>query len=158
MVDPEVDNAPTLALLRIDADAYDGVLDALEGAYHRLSPGGFLIIDDFVDWQGCAEAIRMYRKEHAITEPITLVPHLMDGSDVLRGAYWRKAPTTDSQRTCVGAPPGSLRAANSYNPPTLTRLTPKLLPPDMRWLVDDDVHVCLDHGQKNPWGLSEIKH
>jgi len=41
-------------LLRIDADAYDGVLDTLEGAYHRLSPGGFVIIDDWHLGGACA--------------------------------------------------------------------------------------------------------
>lgn len=36
-----------LALVRIDADAYDGVRDALESLYPRLSVGGAVIIDDW---------------------------------------------------------------------------------------------------------------
>ena len=38
---------PVLAVIRIDADAYDGVRDALEALYPRLSIGGVVIIDDF---------------------------------------------------------------------------------------------------------------
>ena len=68
-----VNNAPTLALLRIDADAYDGVLDALEGAYHRLSPGGFVIIDD---WHlgGARAAVHAFRRRFSIKGPIRSSP------------------------------------------------------------------------------------
>ena len=68
-----INNAPTLALLRIDADAYDGVLDALEGAYHRLSPGGFVIIDD---WHlgGARAAVHAFRRRFSIKGPIRSSP------------------------------------------------------------------------------------
>ena len=39
--------AEALALIHIDADAYDSVHDALVGAYDRLSPGGHVVIDDW---------------------------------------------------------------------------------------------------------------
>jgi hypothetical protein len=68
-----VADSPILALLRIDADAYDGVLDALEGAYHRLSPGGFVIIDD---WHlgGARAACHFFRRRFNITGPIRSSP------------------------------------------------------------------------------------
>ncbi len=68
-----LDGVPALAVVRIDADAYDGVRDALESLYPRLSPGGALIIDD---WHlvGAAVAAHEYREKHGITAPILLVP------------------------------------------------------------------------------------
>ena len=70
---PTPKDAPILALLRIDADAYDGVLDALEGAYHRLSPGGAVVIDD---WHlgGARAASHAFRTRFNITAPILPVP------------------------------------------------------------------------------------
>ncbi|EGB10535.1 hypothetical protein AURANDRAFT_23748, partial [Aureococcus anophagefferens] len=75
--------APVLALLRIDADAYDGVLDALHGAYHRLSPGGAVVIDD---WHlgGARAAVHKFRAARHIVAPLRPLP-----SDH-HGAYWRK--------------------------------------------------------------------
>ena len=66
-------NAPILALLRIDADAYDGVLDALDGAYHRLSVGGAVVIDD---WHlgGARAAVHGFRRRFNITAPILPLP------------------------------------------------------------------------------------
>jgi len=64
---------PSLAVVRIDADAYDGVRDALESLYPRLSSGGLLIIDD---WHlvAAAAAAHEYRRAHNVTSPIFLVP------------------------------------------------------------------------------------
>eukprot|EP00966_Prymnesium_polylepis_P234938 5433998-Prymnesium_polylepis.1 len=47
-------------------------------------------------------------ERHAISEPITLVPHAEKVSEVTRGAYWRKQPAA-GQALCAGQPPGSLR-------------------------------------------------
>ena len=52
-----VDNAPTLALLRIDADAYDSVHDALVGAYDRLTPGGHVVIEPASSAGMCARSL-----------------------------------------------------------------------------------------------------
>lgn len=69
------ESLPTLAhrrfaLIRIDADAHDSVLDALTGLYPLLSPGGVIIIDD---WHlvGCRFAVDAYRQAQGIDEPIT---------------------------------------------------------------------------------------
>jgi len=69
----EADEAPELAVVRIDADAYDGVRDALEALYPRLSVGGMVIIDD---WHlvAAAAAAHEYRRKHGVTAPIFLVP------------------------------------------------------------------------------------
>jgi len=65
--------APTLALLRIDADAYDGVLDALQAGYARLSPGGFVLIDDW-HLSGARAAVHEFRSQWNVTSPILPTP------------------------------------------------------------------------------------
>ena len=70
-----------LALIRLDGDMYESTMDALVSLYPKLSPGGYLIIDDYF-LKGCKQAIVDYRKEHNITEEIIDI----DGM----GAYWRK--------------------------------------------------------------------
>ena len=111
-----------LAVLRLDGDAFASTLEAIELLYPRLSPGGFLIIDDFADWPSCRAAIDLYRKRHAISEPITLVPHRP--GEVVRGAYWRKQPQS-GQELCIsrrGLGAHALRIADGYLPPQLVQL------------------------------------
>lgn len=47
------DQAPeTIAILRLDTDWYESTKHELEHLYHRLSPGGVLIIDDYGYFEG----------------------------------------------------------------------------------------------------------
>ena len=78
----------SLSVLRLDGDTYFSTMDALKVLYPRLQPGGIVIVDDFIDWIGCREAVDDYRKAQNILDPIVLVPH-REG-EILRGAYWRK--------------------------------------------------------------------
>lgn len=81
------------SVLRLDGDTYESTMDAISKLYSRLSPGGFVIVDDFTDWPGCHKAILDYRAKHGITDPIIAVPH--PPGEVVRGVYWRK----DAQAT-----------------------------------------------------------
>jgi hypothetical protein len=76
------------SVLRLDGDTYFSTMDALRYLYPRLSPGGFVIIDDFIDWAGCRQAVDDYRAKQGVQDPIVLVPHRQ--GEILRGAYWRK--------------------------------------------------------------------
>jgi len=49
-----------IAILRLDVDWYWPTRVALEQLYPRLVPGGFLIIDDYGHWMGCARAVDDY--------------------------------------------------------------------------------------------------
>lgn len=71
-----------ISLLRLDGDLYESTMDSLNNLYHKLSPGGFLIIDDYFGVPTCKKAIDDFRKEHNITEEI----YTIDWT----GAYWRK--------------------------------------------------------------------
>jgi hypothetical protein len=77
-------NAPVdrLAVLRLDGDMYESTIVCLEHLYPKLSPGGFLIVDDYGCVRACAQAVHDYRDKHGITEPI--------GRPDDMTAYWRK--------------------------------------------------------------------
>ncbi len=64
-----------LALLRLDGDFYESTMEALENLYHRISPGGFCIVDDYGEdgWTYCRRATDEFRARHGITAPLTRV-------------------------------------------------------------------------------------
>jgi O-methyltransferase len=71
-----------LALLRLDGDLYESTRDALVNLYHKVVPGGFVIIDDYGDFQPCRTAVDEFRAKHQIAEPIERIDWT--------GVYWRK--------------------------------------------------------------------
>jgi O-methyltransferase len=70
-----------LAVLRLDGDMYGSTIVALDALYHRVSPGGFVIVDDYGAVPGCRQAVDDFRARHAIAAP--LVP--VDWA----GVFWR---------------------------------------------------------------------
>ncbi|WP_372735993.1 TylF/MycF family methyltransferase [Nocardioides sp.] len=82
-----VDTLPTapierLAVLRLDGDMYASTMDALNALYDKVSPGGFVIVDDFGAVPACAKAIHEFRDEHGITAPLEPIDWA--------GVFWRK--------------------------------------------------------------------
>lgn len=71
-----------LAILRLDGDMYESTMDALEQLYDRVSPGGFIIVDDYGAVEGCRQAVRDFRGRRGIDAPIQAI----DGF----GVYWQK--------------------------------------------------------------------
>jgi len=49
-----------IALLRIDADWYDSTKCILENLAMRVVPRGFIVIDDYHDWEGCTLAVNEF--------------------------------------------------------------------------------------------------
>lgn len=72
-----------LALIRLDGDMYESTIQALASLYPRVSPGGFVIIDDYAV-KGCNQAVADYRTEQNITDPLMRVDWT--------GAWWQKQP------------------------------------------------------------------
>lgn len=70
-----------LAILRADGDLYKSTMDILDNLYHRVTPGGFVIIDDFGAIPACRQAVDDFRREHQIDNPIQTIDWT--------GAYWR---------------------------------------------------------------------
>jgi hypothetical protein len=46
-----------IAVLRLDADLYESTRCCLENLYELVSPGGFVLVDDYHGWSGCRTAV-----------------------------------------------------------------------------------------------------
>lgn len=62
-----------LAVLRLDGDLYGSTMDALEALYPKVSPGGFVIVDDYGGWESCRRAVDDYRAANGIDARIETV-------------------------------------------------------------------------------------
>ncbi len=76
--------APTgpIAVLRMDGDLYVSTMDALMNLFDRVSPKGYIIVDDYKSWNGCRQAVDEFRKQRAIEAPIIDIDS--------HAVYWRK--------------------------------------------------------------------
>jgi O-methyltransferase len=72
-----------LAVLRLDGDMYESTIDALNALYPKVSPGGYVIIDDYGCVPACRAAVSDYREANGIGDEI----HKIDWT----GVYWRKS-------------------------------------------------------------------
>ncbi len=59
-----------LAILRLDGDLYSSTMDVLRNLYHRVSPGGYVIIDDYYSWESCRNAVGDFLRENGIAVEI----------------------------------------------------------------------------------------
>jgi len=80
------DTLPTIksekfCLLRLDGDMYESTIQALDNLYYKLSPGGYIIIDDYC-LKNCVAAVTDFRNQHNIKEPMVQVDAC--------GVYWKK--------------------------------------------------------------------
>lgn len=58
-----------LAVLRLDGDLQESTQTALDNLYHRVSPGGYVVIDDYC-FDSCRAAVDRFRADHGITSPL----------------------------------------------------------------------------------------
>lgn len=72
-----------LAVMRLDGDLYESTMDALVHLYPKLSPGGYVIVDDYGAIANCRQAVEDYRVLHGIKEEIVWV----DWTAI----YWRRS-------------------------------------------------------------------
>jgi hypothetical protein len=79
---PSAETGP-LAILRLDVDLYSSTAECLDLLYDRVSPGGFVIVDDYGHYRCCRDAVDDFRRRRRVEAPILWV----DESCV----YWRKA-------------------------------------------------------------------
>ncbi len=71
-----------LAILRVDADLYESTTDALKYLYPKVSPGGYVIVDDYGAMAPCKKAVEEFRTQNHISAAI----HQIDWA----GIYWIK--------------------------------------------------------------------
>jgi O-methyltransferase len=72
-----------LAVLRLDGDMYGSTMEALEALYPRLSPGGYVIVDDYGAIAQCKEAVTDFRAANDIIDPMETVDWT--------GVYWQRS-------------------------------------------------------------------
>jgi O-methyltransferase len=71
-----------LALMRLDGDMYESTIVALESLYPKLSPGGYVIIDDYA-LRPCRKAVHDFRTRYCIADPIQTIDWT--------GVFWRRS-------------------------------------------------------------------
>jgi len=74
--------AERFALLRLDGDMYESTMDALTALYDRLSPSGFVIIDDYGGIAACRKAVHDFLDARSETPDIRRIDET--------GVWWRK--------------------------------------------------------------------
>jgi len=65
----------------MDGDLYHSTMDALTHLYHRVSNGGYVIVDDYKQWPGCYKAV------HDFLDSRHLIPRIYEIDD--DAVYWQ---------------------------------------------------------------------
>ena len=72
-----------IAVLRVDADLFSSTIQALEFLYPKLSPGGYVVFDDW-KFEPVQRAIEQFRSVNKITAPLQF------GDTVDPIPFWQK--------------------------------------------------------------------
>ena len=78
-----------LAVLRIDGDWYESTRVCLAGLYDNVVDGGFVIIDDYGTFVGCAKAVDEFLHDRGLTVELVAI----DGE----GVYFRKGASPQAE-------------------------------------------------------------
>ena len=71
-----------LAVMRLDGDLYESTIVALRALYPKLSPGGYVIVDDWGAMPACRKAVEDFRRDEGIADPIQEVDWT--------GVFWQR--------------------------------------------------------------------
>jgi hypothetical protein len=61
-----------ISILRMDGDYYESTMDTLEALYDKITPGGVLLIDDYLWFKGCKKAVHDFIEKRGIDVKINL--------------------------------------------------------------------------------------
>lgn len=85
-----------IGLLHLDGDYFASTWEALEGFYDKVVPGGYVYIDDYHTFRGCAEAVDTFRWQRGISEPLRWIREtkgLWEATpSIAEAVFWRKRP------------------------------------------------------------------
>jgi O-methyltransferase len=74
-----------LAVLRLDGDLYESTIAALEALYDKVSPGGYVIVDDyFAVPTGAGKATDDFRRARGIKDQLVRIDR--------DGVFWKRRP------------------------------------------------------------------
>lgn len=62
-----------ISFLRLDGDLFDSTWDAISALYKRVVPGGYIYVDDFGSFEGCRDAVNLFRQRYGIFEPLQYI-------------------------------------------------------------------------------------
>jgi O-methyltransferase len=68
-------NDISIAIAHVDCDWYEPVLYRLNFVWPRLSLGGFIVVDDYNDWNGCKKATDEFLSSHKNAQLVRHRPH-----------------------------------------------------------------------------------
>jgi hypothetical protein len=89
------------SVIRLDGDLYESIMPPLEHLYEGLTPGGYVVVDDYVNIPQVRRAVTEFREREQLVEPLRAIDEC--------GIYWRKAERRrpNSNRGDVNSSPGS---------------------------------------------------
>src|SRR5262249_38613244 len=67
------DRVGPIALLRLDCDWYASVRSCLDNLYDQVADGGFIVLDDYYSFEGCAIAAHEFLGERKLPHRIETV-------------------------------------------------------------------------------------
>lgn len=79
----------------MDGDLFVSTWDVLNAFYHKVVPGGYIYVDDFGSFEGCRNAVDLYRAKHKIYEPIRFIRENQAMGRLNFEAIWWKKRTFD---------------------------------------------------------------
>ncbi|HEY7646394.1 MAG TPA: TylF/MycF/NovP-related O-methyltransferase [Hyphomicrobiales bacterium] len=81
MADVKAATRDGIAVLRLDGDYYSSTMEVLQPLCPQVTPGGFVVIDDYYAFEQCQQAVDEYRAAHRIRSPLIDIDE--------NGVYWR---------------------------------------------------------------------
>jgi len=80
-----------ISFLRLDGDLFVSTWDVLNAFYKKVIPGGYIYVDDFGSFEGCRNAVDLYRAKYKIYEPMRFIRenHAM-GRLNFEAVWWKK--------------------------------------------------------------------
>jgi len=67
---PKFEPPEPIAYLRLDGDWYESTKTCLDALFHKVAPGGLIVIDDYYIWDGCSKALHEYLSKVSAQERI----------------------------------------------------------------------------------------
>jgi O-methyltransferase len=66
---PSYDGGP-IAILRVDGDFYESIMDTLKNLYWKVAKGGLIILDDYYYWEGASKAVHDFLSANKLADTI----------------------------------------------------------------------------------------
>jgi len=84
-----------ISFLRLDGDLFVSTWDVLNAFYDKVIPGGYIYVDDFGSFEGCRNAVDLYRAKYKIYEPMRFIRENQAMGRLNFEAVWWKKRTVE---------------------------------------------------------------